>query len=549
MSIVSPFSCPMWQVTMSRIFTRALALSTMWMLLAPLAVAQNKTITVRETFEPSFHIEPLVAKLSGRRGETLKFEFLVEAINKDADIDVALVDLRQEITGQVIHDDAGKSRPDIQLVNPGKAQVQRNVPYRIQGLVRVPAGDASYYSFGVLVKDIGKAPDTPPKTDSNGRPSTSAGIRFVTQYVLRIDVHVEGARGDNAGELSLEDGKLTSSRGLPKISVIIRNPSDSSFEYEVKSKLKPMAGPPLKPVRLVMPVRASMESEERFIGRVMPKSSVRMEETVPEPIVDGQYQMDVDLLIGGRVVKQRTFTITADSNDFPAQQVLLGSAGQDLYVAPVYLELSQLRGGQRRLTMEFHNTSSETRQIQLNGETLRGTPLANVIIQPSEFTLGPRSKRKLSLTMRGVANPVETVEYGHIVIMNKSSVRDYSESGRLPIALHYAPSPDPKLELEGLRWVEGDKYNSFKARVNNVGTTHARLDAQLTIEAPSGQRMRIPAGFGRWIMPGQSIELDFRLDAPLAPGPYRLSTELQQGPTPIIRTQEFTVTDISQKSR
>ncbi len=58
--------------------------------------------------------------------------------------------------------------------------------------------------------------------------------------------------------------------------------------------------------------------------------------------------------------------------------------------------------------------------------------------------------------------------------------------------------------------------------------------------------MQIPAGFGRWIMPGQSLELEFRLETSLPPGNYRLTTELQNGENPLIKTQQFTVSDISQ---
>ncbi len=143
---------------------------------------------------------------------------------------------------------------------------------QIGGVVRVPQGDANFYSFGILVRDIGNAPPPPPKIDSNGKPITSAGIHFITQYVLRVDLEVEGARGDNAAELSIEDAKLTTSKGLPKISVIIRNPSDTAFEYQVKSRLKSAHSPNMKPVRMTMPVRASMETEERYIGRVLPKA-------------------------------------------------------------------------------------------------------------------------------------------------------------------------------------------------------------------------------------------------------------------------------------
>ncbi|MCC6509800.1 MAG: hypothetical protein IT423_11870 [Pirellulaceae bacterium] len=151
------------------------------------------------------------------------------------------------------------------------------------------------------------------------------------------------------------------------------------------------------------------------------------------------------------------------------------------------------------------------------------------------------------MTMRGKTDIVEAIEYGHIVVKNKTPNRDFSETGRMPIALHFAAAPPPKLELDAQRWVPGERYDAFRARVTNLGQNHATLDAQLTIENETGQRLQVPAGFGRWILPGQELELEFRPDVPLAPGTYRLTTELQNGQNPIIKTQEFVVTDVAQR--
>lgn len=513
---------------------------------ANLAWAQPRTLTVRESFEPTFHIEPLVQRLSGRRGSVLPFEFKVEATNRDTEVEIALVNLRQEITGQVVHDEILELSDSIKLLNPGRSKLPRDKPLQIGGVVRVPAGDANFYSYGILVRDIGNAPPPPPKLDNNGKPITSAGIKFITQYVLRVDLEVEGARGDNAAELSIEDAKLTTSRGLPKVSVVIRNPCDTAFEYQVKSRLKSQHSANTRAIRMTMPVRASMETEDRYVGRVLPKSSVRMEEIVAEPIMTGQYQMEVDLLMNERVVKQRTFTISADANDFPAQQALLSRAGEDLYAAPVYLEFSQLRGGQRRLTMEFSNTSDKAREMELEAQTDRGTPLPGVSMTPSTFTLPPKGKRKVSITMHGKKDIQQPIEYGYIVVKNKTADRDFTESGRMPVAMRFAATPEPQLEMDKLYWSEDDKVGCFRTHVTNRGEFHAVLDAQLTIESETGQRMQIPAGFGRWIMPGQQLELEFRPDSPMPPGNYRLTTELQNGLTPLIKTQQVTVSDVAQ---
>ncbi len=82
------------------------------------AFGQPKKVTVRESFEPTFRIEPLVQRLTGRRSAVLPFEFDVEATNRDTEVEVALVTLRQEITGQVVHDEARELNESIKLLNP-----------------------------------------------------------------------------------------------------------------------------------------------------------------------------------------------------------------------------------------------------------------------------------------------------------------------------------------------------------------------------------------------------------------------------------------------
>ncbi len=59
-----------------------------------------------------------------------------------------------------------------------------------------------------------------------------------------------------------------------------------------------------------------MESEERYVGRVLPGCSVRMEEMLPEHLLSGKYQLEAELLEGNRVINRRVFNIEVDSEDF-----------------------------------------------------------------------------------------------------------------------------------------------------------------------------------------------------------------------------------------
>ena len=77
-----------------------------------------------------------------------------------------------------------------------------------------------------------------------------------------------------------------------------------------------------------------------------------------------------------------------------------------------------------------------------------------------------------------------------------------------------------------------------------MGDTHHPLEARLSIFDEKGNRILIPAGFGKWLMPGQSSKLEFRSEHALSPGKYQLKCELQHGDRPIVVEQVFEVTDL-----
>ncbi len=99
----------------------------------------------------------------------------------------------------------------------------------------------------------------------------------------------------------------------------------------------------------------------------------------------------------------------------------------------------------------------------------------------------------------------------------------------------WARTKDPKVEVQPLRFVPDAKYPAFRSLVINQGTTHLALDARLLIASQSGQRQVLTGGFGKWLLPGQSTNLEFRLDRELTPGNYQLVLEVQNGQESIVK--------------
>lgn len=512
------------------------------------ALAQRR-VQVTQTFEPSFSIEPLVHRLEARAGDVLQFTFKVSAKNKDADISVGLVGLRQELSGQILHDESAVDATAIQLLNPGRYTIARDVPHIIEGVLKVPTGTANHYSYGVLVRDFGNRQDREPKFDASGRELTQAGINFITQYVLRIDLSVAGARGQNVKELIIDSGELAVANGLPGLSTLVRNPTDSTFEFEMHARLKRSPSDrSFKPVRMVMPSRQGVETEERFVARILPKSTIRMQELVPEPLVTSQYEMEVSLLSGGREYNQKSFSVEADSQDYPAQQAMIADVGGGIYASPARVELSQLRGGERRLAVELQNTSDEVQTLRIAAVNSRGTPIPGLSIQPAQLTLSPGRNRRLSVSLRRTTDFAEPIQYGRLMVTSTQTGQDFSHSGELAVAVVYGEVEDASLAAQPLRWVDGDKYPAFRSLVKNEGQKHMPLDARLLIVSQAGQRFDVPAGFGQWLMPGMQSDLEFRMPTALPPGNYQLTTEIQTGSSPLILRQDFTVSDFDNAS-
>ncbi|MEQ1826325.1 MAG: hypothetical protein ABL921_10270 [Pirellula sp.] len=520
------------------------------------ALAQNKAnekdrrgtgtrISVQESFEPTFRIEPLSHRINGRGGDIIPFKFAIESANRDTTIEVVPIGLKQELTGMILHDAGSPQADAIRLITPTKMNLSANKSSSIEGVLRVPSGDAKHHSLGIMVKDVGDQTNVQPTFDATGKRNTQAAIRFITQYVLRLDLEIDGVRGEQGQRLIIEDVKLTPWDGRPRLQALVSNPTDTTFEFELRAKLG--ASPSdrsVKPLRLVMPVRNGVSDDTRFQGRILPKSRIRMEELLPEAIAGGRFEAEVELIYDGRTVSKKSFPIDVDPEDYPAQEVLITQVAGGLQVSPSQIELSQIRGGNRRLTLLFKNIGKEDRSVKLRAMSYDDLDLPAAMFQPEEFRLAPGASRKIALTMKGQIGGDQSTEYGYVLIETKSEKKDYIESKKLPLALIYKKPSNTRIGMSPLVWDPSGKYPCFRTTVENSGNSHMPIDARLTVTAELGGRIQIPGGFGKWLMPSTKSPLTFRVDNALAPGNYQLKCELQTGGEPAVIEQTFTVTDI-----
>jgi len=504
-----------------------------------------REISVTQSFEPAFAIEPLSHRIEGRSNEVIPFQFKIESANRDAQVEVSIVGLRQEMNGQIFHDEKADMTELIRLVSPDKMTLQADKPSMIEGLVQMPRGESKYHSFGILVRDVGRGNDITPQFNPDGSQKTQAGIRFVTQYVLRLDMVVEGVRGEQGHQIQVEEVRMTPLDGRPRLQAIVSNPTGTAFEFELRARIRSSPSDrSFKALRLVLPVRASIQDDTRYRGRILPKSRIRMEELLPEAIAGGQYEVDLELIFEDRVVDKKTLPISVVAQDFPAQEVLIAQVGEDLQVSPAQVELSQARGGSRRQTILLKNSGKDTKSITLSAVGANQLPMEAAMIQPSEIQLPPNGSRKLSITLRSQSAGGDAVQYGKLIVSSKSDSRDYKETKELPLAIVLKQPESPIVTMTPLEWVVDGAYPGFVTTLKNNGDTHLPLQALLTIVDSNGRRMAIPSGFGRWLMPGSNSKLEFRMEGPMIPGEYQLACEILNQDKPITAKQVFTVTDL-----
>ena len=143
----------------------------------------QQVVTFQQQVEPSFRAEPIVHRFKARRGEVIPFEFVLESTGKPLTLEIKPVNLRQEESGVIMHDEATPAPTGLKLSTPGQLVVDAGAKAVIKGELTVPLIKSNFHSYGLLVRDKGAAAKFEPNVDAQGRPLPQHGVRFMTQYL------------------------------------------------------------------------------------------------------------------------------------------------------------------------------------------------------------------------------------------------------------------------------------------------------------------------------------------------------------------------------
>lgn len=518
---------------MMAVYLRKIAiLGTIALFAAPLVGQESSkdndvdaAVVDQNQIRPAFRAEPIVHRLEARRGEIIPFEFTLHSSGRPTRLLIKPIAITQRENGVIASNEAVPAPNAITLEGKEEIELASGEDYVIRGKVRVPIVQSTFHSFGILVRDLGLESDSP---QAAGAGEVRFGVRFVTQYLLRCDILVQGVRAESIGELEFESVFLEEENGLAKLQTYIKNPTDSPMSIGVRANLRaPETGQQFPPFNLAMPIRSHLSEPEFSEIRILANTRLRLESFIPHPLLSGDWVVDYQILDGRRVGGTATLPLTIDSVEFPAQNSQLIALPGGVIAEPGQVELSLQRGGKRLTPVAFTNHSDSPVTLKFRFESQdknEGSPF--LTIRPEKLEIRPGSKRNLLLMMRSTGG-LESHQYGSLKIetMNHPQLED----SRILVGLISRDDAQPELRFGDMAWNADRRIPALELPVENVGGKHLEMKATLQVVNVDGASVTIPAGFGRWLIPGEKDRFRFRFKELPPAGQYQVYLKIEMG--------------------
>ncbi len=487
---------------------------------SPSAAASNP-ITLTRSVEPSFHIEPIVHRFAGRRGETIPFQFEIASLGKQMDVVIAPVDLRQEENGIIMHREGNVTTDQIRILTATEFQLAPGDSEIIRGEVTIPLAKTNFLSYGILVKDRGQVGEKSDTTSDTNR--TTAAIRFVTQYVLRIDIETGVQDISEMNKLVIDAGRIDCINGMPIAHAYIENPTDYSLECFARGTIDSHAASKPRPFNMNMPCRRDLDGDARYLIRLLPHSRIRLEAAVDTLMFPGKQTFRVELTNGRRSVVQNDFLMEVQAGDFPALDVKLAFLGKEVSVEPAQIEVGHVTGTSRTANLKFTNSSDVSETIRIAARDFDGQPVDALRLSDVEFEIKPGRTKTIRATLDSAKSNVTSL-FGYIDVL-RTSKPDVVRS--LPLAMMFAAANEPNLEVGELQLVTENGYSSFQLQVTNCGQGFVPVRASLSVDDGKGRATEMADGYGRWLAPDETRVLKFDPRMRLNGGEHQLSLNIQ----------------------
>lgn len=498
------------------------------------SIRRGPTVTSEQPFKPTFLIQPLVQRKESPRGRIVEFEYEIESNLQSTRLEIKTVGMKQEENGVILPNPDVLASTEARLLTPENVSLAKGARHVARCRVTVPRNNNPFLAYGVLVKQL---PDEGLRNIDEG---TQVGIQFLSQYLLRAEVDVIGARGDSISRMEVQSGELLAENGSALVTVFLNNTTDTAMEFQVRTELVSVENGKSYRSKLFVPCRRNVDEPDRYDARILPKTRLRMEGFLPTAVFPGDYQLNVELLYKGRVLKRSQFPVTIHSGDFPAQDATIVQVAKDIGISPPSLELSLRPGGRRIQSVTIENNSQQAIVATLKSKKYVGDLVDWVNFRPSEIELAPGQKRKVLVTL-GRKRDFPEHTYAFATVEVRPSIGQAIGSQDIPIGLLTRSESEPELKFGSLQWQP--KPRGFVFPVKNDGARHAALQAQMMLKDAFGRQLVFGGGYGAWLLPGKESRLTFAMPQMPPPGDYQMTVMMSRGKglDPIRLSQQITI--------
>ena len=507
---------------------------------------------IKGGFRPAYTVTPIVQQLEARRGQKISFQFEVVSLQDDVKAIVRPVALRQDKSGAIVAA-AELPAPDaITLDGKDQVELKKGEPVIIRGTIRLPNNTSPLHSFGILIRDL------PREVARSNRNDSVFGLKFVTQYVLRCDVRIVNSRSDDLRKLSIDSAGFVDSNGLPTARVVVTNPTDSTLEFQLESRL---TGGTSKQssrfIHLVSPVMSSLNEPERWTAKIFPQSSINLEAPWPNAVFVGEYQLESRIMSKRRVFSSSNVQVNVGESEFRAQEAYALSVAPGVNVDPAQVGLGQSKEHGRFASVNIRNLSDKVTTFEIAAIEESGGSAANwFVVRPSQFDVRAGSQRKIVVSL-GRVNDRTSQKLGFMRIIARDSQGNELGQQNVPVAFFGSGQPvgelttgDAKLFLANQNVGQQDVNNrdeqasqsSLVLPVTNNTNIPQPISALLSTTDEANNAIRVQAGFGKWLLPGKTTQITFPLgDIRLRRDQFSGTFQLLDATGSQIASQEFSI--------
>ena len=478
---------------------------------------------IRTGFRPSYTVNPVTHRLTGRRGERLDFRFELAALRDGVVASVSPVALRQDTNGAILAD-INAEPPSALSIKGGQStyQLEEDEPVVVEGFIRIPSGPAPAHKFGILIRD------EPIEALSARQKDQQFGVKFVTQYIMQFDIEVTNGRSEGIRKLVIQSAELVTLDGLPLARVKVNNPTEETAEFEIDCRLSRDSNTrPSRNTSLAVPIRSRMDEPDRWVTKILPGATLHMEYPWQEAVTPGEYTMDVRLTRKRRVFVEEEFPLLIESNDFPAQESYVITLADGVNVSPSQIALGNEKPLGRSTKVVLKNDSESETRFRFSLRDDRTDPNSKsswATVRPSSLDLAARTKRTVVLSMGRVKDRSEN-RLAWLVIEQIDADGKVVDQTPMPVAWFGSVEESLQLAVGDADVLidvaaSDDVGMRLELPVTNNSTVPFPLSARFNTTDVANNQVQRSAGFGKWLLPGEQKLIAFPIgDIPFRSGP------------------------------